>query len=50
MISAPMENERMVTRMDEEVLNEYDAICGATNLPCIKCNPGGCNNRKEGAD
>ena len=26
------------------------AICGATNLPCIKCNPGGCNNRKEGAD
>ena len=37
-------------RMDEEVLNEYDAICGATNLPCIKCNPGGCNNRKEGAD
>ena len=25
-------------------------ICGATNLPCIRCNPGGCNNRKEGAD
>ena len=29
---------------------KYDAICGATNLPCIKCNPGGCSNRKEGAD
>ena len=26
------------------------SICGATNLPCIRCNPGGCNNRKEGAD
>ena len=26
------------------------SICGATGLPCIKCNPGGCNNRKEGAD
>ena len=26
------------------------SICGATNLPCIKCNPGGCNSRKEGAD
>ena len=24
-------------------------ICGATNLPCIRCNPGGCDNRKEGA-
>ena len=28
--------------------NNHDAICGSTNLPCIKCNPGGCNNRKEG--
>lgn len=27
-----------------------DAICGATNLPCIKCSPGGCSNRKEDAD
>lgn len=27
-----------------------DAICGATNLPCIKCTPGGCSNRKEGAE
>lgn len=26
------------------------SICGATNLPCIRCNPGGCDNRKEGAD
>ena len=26
------------------------AICGTTNLPCIRCNPGGCDNRKEGAD
>lgn len=30
--------------------NNHDAICGSTNLPCIKCNPGGCNNRKEGTD
>lgn len=22
-------------------------ICGATGLPCIKCNPGGCDHRKE---
>lgn len=22
-------------------------ICGATELPCIKCNPGGCDHRKE---
>ena len=26
------------------------SICGATNLPCIRCNPGGCDNREEGAD
>ena len=26
------------------------SICGATNLPCIRCNPGGCDNRKEGVD
>ena len=26
------------------------SICGATNLPCIRCNPGGCDNRKEGDD
>ena len=26
------------------------SICGATNLPCIRCNPGGYDNRKEGAD
>ena len=30
--------------------NNHDTICGSTNLPCIKCNPGGCNNRKEGTD
>ena len=36
--------------MDEKSLEAVHAICGATNLPCIKCNPGGCNNRKEGAD
>ena len=30
--------------------HNHGAICGSTNLPCIKCNPGGCNNRKEGAD
>lgn len=29
---------------------KYDAVCGVTNLPCIKCNPGGCDNRKEGSD
>ena len=29
---------------------EDHAICGTTNLPCIRCNPGGCDNRKEGAD
>lgn len=26
------------------------AICGEANLPCIRCNPGGCDNRKEGSD
>lgn len=31
---------------------EVDAhsICGATDLPCIRYNTGGCENRKEGAD
>ena len=27
---------------------EDKPICGATNLSCIKCNPGGCDHRKEG--
>lgn len=30
--------------------HNHDTICGSTNLPCIKCNPGGCDYRKEGAD
>ena len=30
--------------------DDCHSICGATNLPCIRCNPGGCDNRKEGAD
>ena len=30
--------------------HNHGAICGSTNLPCIKCNPGGCNNRKECAE
>jgi hypothetical protein len=23
-------------------------ICGTTNLPCIRCNPGGCEHRRDG--
>ena len=40
--------EWAVKMAEKEV--DGQTICGATNLPCIKCNPGGCNNRKEGAD
>ena len=36
-------------KMAEKEVDDQ-AICGATNLPCIRCNPGGCDNRKEGAD
>ena len=36
-------------RMAEKEVDDH-SICGATNLPCIKCNPGGCNNRKGGVD
>ena len=34
----------------EVVEEDKHFICGATNLPCIRCNPGGCDNRKEGSD
>ena len=34
----------------EVIEEDKHSICGATNLPCIRCNPGGCDNRKEGAD
>ena len=36
-------------KMAEKEVGDH-SICGATNLPCIRCNPGGCDNRKEGAD
>lgn len=36
--------------LQQPVDEDDHSICGATNLPCIRCNPGGCDNRKEGAD
>ena len=36
--------------LQQPVEEDCHSICGATNLPCIRCNPGGCDNRKEGAD
>ena len=36
-------------RMAEKEVDDY-SICGATYLPCIMCNPVGCDNRKEGAE
>ena len=32
---------------DEKSLAPGHGICGATNLPCIKCNPGGCDQRMD---
>lgn len=32
---------------DEKNRESIHAICGATNLPCIKCNPGGCEHRRD---
>ena len=54
-VSGYKELGRVVDKLTREKMislhvKENDAICGATNLPCIKCNPGGCSNRKEGAD
>ena len=54
-VSGYKELGRVVDKLTREKMislhvKENDAICGATNLPCIKCNPGGCNNRKEGTD
>lgn len=34
--------------MAEKEVDDY-SISGATYLPCIMSNPGGCENRKEGA-
>ena len=53
-VSGYKELGRVVDKLTREKMislhvKENDAICGATNLPCIKCNPGGCDNRKEGA-
>ena len=52
-VSGYKELGRVVDKLTREKMislhvKENDAVCGATNLPCIKCNPGGCNNRKEG--
>ena len=52
-VSGYKELGRVVDKLTREKMislhvKENDAICGATNLPCIKCNPGGCSNRKEG--
>ena len=54
-VSGYKELGRVVDKLTREKMislhvKENDAICGATNLPCIKCNPGGCSNRKEGVD
>ena len=32
---------------DNEVTAKAEMICGATGLPCIRCNPGGCNCHHE---
>ena len=31
-------------------MNENVDICRITNLPCCRCNPGPCDNRKEGVE
>lgn len=42
---------REALEIASEVIEEdKHSICGATNLPCIRCNPGGCDSRKEGAN
>ena len=44
---APHDIEEWLQQPAEE---DDHSICGATNLPCIRRNPGGYDNRKEGAD
>ena len=41
---------RLKEWLQQPAEDDDHSICGATNLPCIRCNPGGCDNRKEGAD
>ena len=36
---------RLADRLEAE--KEAGTVCGATDLPCIKCQPGGCENRKD---
>lgn len=36
--------------LQQPAKEDCHSICVVTNLPCIRCNPGGCENRKEGAD
>ena len=45
-----MFRHRLKEWLQQPAEEDDHSICGATNLPCIRCNPGGCNNRKEGAD
>lgn len=36
---------RLADRLEAE--KEAGTVCGATDLQCIKCQPGGCENRKD---
>lgn len=39
-----------LTREEAEQALRGDMICGATGLPCVKCNPGPCDRRRGGAN
>ena len=41
---------KVMTNADRIRAMSDEELGGVTNLPCIRCNPGGCENRKEGAD